>query len=207
VSNLAEPERKLAGWRASGRAAVIFLNAGFCEDQQLLQNLRVHTGARATTMFNLNIENDIVATGYQHESALARSPFVSWIEFPQIRDPRGNLSFIEGLRHLPFPIRRVFYLYDVPAGETREGHAYMNLQQCIIAASGSFTVTVDNGKCREQFFLNRPHCGLYIPRMIWREIENFSSGSICLVLASEEYDEHDYYRDYDSFCSALSKER
>lgn len=137
---------------------------------------------------------------------ITRPAPVSLIEFPKIKDHRGNLSFIEGCRHLPFPIRRVYYLYDVPAGETRGGHAHRNLQQCIIAASGSFTVVVDDGDTRQEFFLNRPHYGLYIPRMIWRELENFSSGSVCLAIVSEEYDESDYYRDYDEFLEALRKE-
>lgn len=151
-------------------------------------------------------QTDIAGNGNK-SSPLMRSGAVSWVEFPKIKDHRGNLSFIEGSRHLPFPIRRVYYLYDVPAGETRGGHAHKNLQQCIIAASGSFTVVVDNGEMREKFFLNRPHYGLYIPRMIWRELENFSSGSMCLAIVSEEYDESDYYRDYSEFLAAFRKER
>ena len=116
------------------------------------------------------------------------------LNLPKITDARGNLTFIEGMRHVPFTIRRVYYLYDVPAGAMRGGHAHKQLEQFVIAASGSFTVVVDDGKKRRKFFLNRPHYGLYIPRMVWRELENFSSGSICVVLASEEYDESDYYR-------------
>ncbi len=124
------------------------------------------------------------------------------IQFPKVRDVRGNLTFVEGLRHIPFPIRRVYYLYDVPSGETRGGHAHKNHRECLIAASGSFTVSLDDGFHREQLLLNRPDVGLYSPVMIWRELANFSSGAICLVLASEEYDESDYYRDYDDFLTA-----
>jgi len=121
------------------------------------------------------------------------------IELPKIADPRGNLTFLEGSRHCPFEIKRVYYLYDVPGGETRAGHAHRRLDQLIIAASGSFDVVVDDGRERKQFFLNRSYYGLYVPRMLWRELEDFSSGSVCLVLASEFYDEGDYYRDYDEF--------
>jgi dTDP-4-dehydrorhamnose 3,5-epimerase-like enzyme len=131
---------------------------------------------------------------------------VSMFEFPRIHDRRGNLTFIEGLTHLPYEIRRVYYLYDVPAGAMRGGHAHKQLQQCLIPISGSFTVIIDNGRSRERFFLNRPYCGLYIPSMIWRELEDFSSGSICLVLASEEYHESDYYRSYGEYLAALRDE-
>lgn len=126
------------------------------------------------------------------------------LNLPKIMDQRGNLTFIEGNRHVPFAVRRVYYLYDVPAGATRGGHAHKQLEQFVIAASGSFTVVVDDGRERRKFFLNRPHYGLYIPRLVWREIEDFSSGSICVVLASEEYDESDYYRDYEDFRAALA---
>jgi dTDP-4-dehydrorhamnose 3,5-epimerase-like enzyme len=127
------------------------------------------------------------------------------IDLPKITDRRGNLTFIEGNRHIPFQVRRVYYLYDVPAGAKRGGHAHKKLEQFVIAASGSFTVVVDDGRTRKDFFLNRPHYGLYIPRMVWRELENFSSGSICVVLASEEYDETDYFRSYKKFKEALRK--
>jgi len=153
------------------------------------------------------VERKLVLNGAGESSVLLRDGSVSWIEFPKIKDHRGNLSFIEGGRHLPYPIRRVYYLYDVPAGETRGGHAHKHLQETIVAASGSFTVVIDNGKCREKFFLNRQHYGLYIPRMVWRELENFSSNSICLVMSSEEYDESDYYRDYNEYLHALEQER
>jgi dTDP-4-dehydrorhamnose 3,5-epimerase-like enzyme len=128
------------------------------------------------------------------------------IDLPKITDRRGNLTFIEANRHVPFPIRRVYYLYDVPAGAMRGGHAHKKLQQFVIAASGSFTVVIDDGRKRKKFFLNRPHYGLYIPQMVWRELENFSSGSICVVLASEEYAASDYYRSYKRFRKALKKQ-
>ena len=124
------------------------------------------------------------------------------IELPRIQDPRGNLTFIEQTRHVPFEIKRVYYLYDVPGGESRAGHAHKALEQFLVAASGSFDVIVDDGTERERFFLNRSYYGLYVPPMVWREIENFSSGSVCLALASEPYDESDYYRDYDTFLEA-----
>jgi dTDP-4-dehydrorhamnose 3,5-epimerase-like enzyme len=125
------------------------------------------------------------------------------IDLPKILDPRGNLSFIEANRHVPFDIKRVYYLYDVPGGETRGGHAHKNLEQFIIAASGSFDVVVRDADDRKEFFLNRSYYGLYVPKMVWREIENFSSGSVCLVLASDYYDESDYYRDFEEFRAAL----
>jgi hypothetical protein len=121
------------------------------------------------------------------------------VELPRIPDPRGNLTFIEGDAHVPFQIRRVFYLYDVPGGEDRGGHAHRQLQQLIIAANGSFDVIVDNGTEHERFSLNRSYYGLYVPRMVWTHLENFSSGSVSLVLASMPYDEADYYRDYDDY--------
>ena len=129
------------------------------------------------------------------------------IDLPKITDVRGNLTVIEGIRQIPYIFKRVYYLYDVPAGATRGGHAHKQLQEFIIAASGSFTVVVDDGRKRKEFFLNRPHYGLYVPHMIWRELENFSSGSICLVLSSEEYEESDYYRDYEEFKAAVRGKR
>lgn len=121
------------------------------------------------------------------------------IELPKILDRRGNLTFIEQHRHVPFDIKRVYYLYDVPGGESRGGHAHRQLQQFIIAASGSFTVITHDGRQEQRFFLNRSYYGLYIPKMIWRELDNFSSGSVCLVLASEFYDKDDYIRDFNAF--------
>ncbi|NLH39954.1 MAG: WxcM-like domain-containing protein [Elusimicrobia bacterium] len=121
------------------------------------------------------------------------------INLPRIQDKRGNLTFIESKNHIPFEIKRVYYLYDVPGGESRGGHAHKQLQQFIIAASGGFDVIVDDGLKKKRFALNRSYYGLYIPSMIWRELDNFSSGSVCLVLASELYDEKDYLRDYKEF--------
>ncbi|HAS88106.1 MAG TPA: hypothetical protein DCS48_02200 [Desulfovibrio sp.] len=127
------------------------------------------------------------------------------IELPKILDNRGNLTFIENSRHIPFDIKRVYYLYDVPGGETRGGHAHKQLRQYIIAASGSFDVVLDDGKTKTKFSLNRSYYGLYIPTMTWRELENFSSGSVCLVLASEYYDPGDYYYSYDEFIKAVNE--
>ncbi len=121
------------------------------------------------------------------------------LEFPKITDSRGNLTFIEGNRHIPFDVKRVYYLYDVPGGSDRGGHSHLELQQLIIAISGSFDVILDDGFARKTVQLNRSYYGLYLPRRIWRELSNFSSGSVCMVLASMVYDEGDYCRDYDEF--------
>lgn len=123
------------------------------------------------------------------------------IELPKISDPRGNLTFVEGTQHIPFGIERVYYLYDVPGGAERGGHAHKALQQLIIAMSGSFDVVLDDGGERKRFHLNRSYFGLYVCPMIWRELDNFSSGSVCMVLASNRYDEADYYRDYSEYLS------
>mgnify|MGYP001054467506 FL=1 len=124
------------------------------------------------------------------------------VTLPRVEDRRGNLTFIEGGRHVGFDIRRVYYLYDVPGGAERGGHAHRKLQQLFIAMSGSFDVVLDDGNIRQRFHLNRSYVGLYVPEMVWREIDNFSSGSVCMVLASEPYDEADYIRDYDEFKAA-----
>lgn len=129
------------------------------------------------------------------------------IDLPKIADPRGNLTFIEGGQHVPFAIERVYYLYDVPGGAERGGHAHRELQQLIIAMSGSFDVKVDDGLKRARFHLNRSYYGLYVPRLVWRELDNFSSGSVCLVLASNRYDEADYFRDYRQYQSAVAVAR
>jgi hypothetical protein len=121
------------------------------------------------------------------------------VELPKITDPRGNLTFIEGGDHIPFDIQRVYYLYDVPGGAERGGHAHKGLHQLIIAMSGSFDVVLDDGKNKKRVHLARSYYGLYVCPMIWRELDNFSSGSVCMVLASNKYDESDYYRDYGQF--------
>jgi hypothetical protein len=121
------------------------------------------------------------------------------IDLPKIPDARGNLTFIEADKHIPFEFKRIFYLYDVPGGESRAGHALKTCQQFLVAISGSFDVVVDNGVEKNRYHLDRSYYGLYVPSLIWREIDNFSSGSVCLVLASEFYNESDYYRDYAEF--------
>jgi dTDP-4-dehydrorhamnose 3,5-epimerase-like enzyme len=127
------------------------------------------------------------------------------MEFPIIHDPRGNLTFIEGQKHIPFDIKRAYYLYDVPGGAHRGGHAHRNLQQIIIAMSGSFDVVLDDGTHNQRFHLNRSYYGLYVAPMMWREIDNFSSGSVCMVLASDYYDEADYFRNYTDFTAAIAR--
>ncbi len=128
---------------------------------------------------------------------------VKIIELPKIADPRGNLTFIEAGSHIPFDIQRVYYLYDVPGGAERGGHAHKNLQQLIIAMSGSFDVVLTDGGEKKRYHLNRSYFGLYVPTMLWRELDNFSSGAVCMVLASNRYDEEDYYRDYKEYLTAL----
>ncbi|MEK6372951.1 MAG: FdtA/QdtA family cupin domain-containing protein [Acidobacteriota bacterium] len=121
------------------------------------------------------------------------------VDLPRILDPRGNLTFIEGERHVPFRIRRAYWIYDVPGGEVRGGHAYRTLDELLVSLSGSFDVVLDDGRERRVVPLNRSYCGLLVPRMIWRHVENFSTNSVCLILASAPYDEDDYIRDYDLF--------
>lgn len=111
----------------------------------------------------------------------------------------GNISVVENSKDVPFDVRRAYYLYDVPGGESRGGHAHKELSQLIIAASGSFTVTLDDGKVKRTFTLNRPYQGLYVTPGIWRTLDDFSSGAVCLVLASDKYNESDYIRDYNEF--------
>ena len=123
---------------------------------------------------------------------------VSLIEIPKVHDERGFLAVVEK-DAIPFAIKRVYYLYDVPTESSRGGHAHKEQQSVIIALSGSFEVIVDDGNNKKRIMLNKPNQGLYIPTHIWREIDNFSSGSVCLVLASTDYDEVEYIRDYDQF--------
>jgi len=125
------------------------------------------------------------------------------IDLPKIAEARGNLTFVEGGHHIPFDIRRVYYLYDVPGGSERGGHAHKGLTQLIIAMSGSFDVVLDDGAGKKRFHLNRSYHGLFVCPMIWRELDNFSSGSVCMVLASNLYDEEDYFRDYGDYQRAL----
>lgn len=121
------------------------------------------------------------------------------IDLPKISDARGNLSFIEGERHIPFEIKRLYYLYDVPGGAERGSHAHLGLHQIILAVSGSFDVELDDGEEKKTFNLNRAHYGLYVCPLIWRSLGNFSSGAVCMVAASEIYDENDYIRNYIDF--------
>ncbi len=126
------------------------------------------------------------------------------LAMPRINDPRGNLTFIEANRHIPFKIQRIYYLYDVPGGAERGGHAHKNLHQLIIAMSGSFDIHLDDGVKKKSIHLNRSYNALYVCPMIWRTIDNFSSGAICMVLASNYYEESDYFRDYQNFLLAIN---
>lgn len=121
------------------------------------------------------------------------------IELPKFLDVRGNLSFIEELKHIPFKIERTYWIYDVPGGEHRGGHAYKENEEFIVALSGSFDVILDDGNQKQTFSLNRSYYGLYVPKGLWREMNNFSTNSLALVLASTKYNEDDYIRDYDEF--------
>jgi oxalate decarboxylase/phosphoglucose isomerase-like protein (cupin superfamily) len=123
------------------------------------------------------------------------------IEIDQIGDRRGHISVVENNKEVPFEVKRIYYLYDVPSGEERGGHAHKDLEQLIIAVSGSFDVIVGDGETEKTFSLSRPNKGLYFTSGLWRKINNFSSGAICLVLASHEYDEKDYIRNYNEFLS------
>ena len=127
------------------------------------------------------------------------------LSLPKISDPRGNLTFVESGKQIPFDIERVYYTYDVPGGSERGGHAHKALHQLIIAMSGSFDVVLDDGQNKKRVHLNRSYKGLYVCPMIWRELDNFSSGSVCMVLASNKYNEEDYFRDYAEFVRARSQ--
>ena len=121
------------------------------------------------------------------------------VNLPKFLDARGNLSFVEQENHIPFAIKRTYWLYDVPGGECRGGHAYRENQEFIVALSGSFDVILDDGKEKKTFTLNRSYYGLYVPKGLWREMENFSTNSLAMILSSTNYDANDYVRDYDEF--------
>ena len=129
------------------------------------------------------------------------------IDLPKIDDARGALTFIEGERHVPFKINRVYYLYDVSGGATRAGHAHKELQQVLIAVSGSFDVWLDDGREKKRYHMNRSFTGLYIFPVTWRLIDNFSSGAVCLSIVSDFFKESEYYRDYDEFLRAVGETR
>lgn len=131
-----------------------------------------------------------------------RTPTI--IHLPKILDKRGNLSFIEGLNHIPFDIYRTYWIYDVPGGETRGGHAYRTNEELIVALSGSFDVILHDGRQEHRFSLNRSYYGLYVPKMTWRLLENFSTNALALVLSSSVYDGNDYIRDFDKFLQESS---
>lgn len=130
---------------------------------------------------------------------------VKLIELPKILDERGNLSFLEETSHIPFTINRTYWIYDVPGGEVRGGHSYFKNEEIVIALSGSFDIIVDDGNEQHKYSLNRSYYGLYIPKGIWRHMENFSTNCLAFVVASTAYEEDDYERDYTKFLSKLSK--
>jgi hypothetical protein len=132
-----------------------------------------------------------------------KTPPWEYVKLPKIVDARGNLSFIESCRHVPFAVRRVYFLYDVPEGASRAAHAHYKLNQLFIAISGSFDLLLDDGFSKSSITLNRASTGLLVRRLVWRDIINFSSNAVCLVLASEYYDEADYIRSYEDFQSAI----
>lgn len=127
------------------------------------------------------------------------------INLPKFLDARGNLSFVEQFKHIPFEIKRTYWIYDVPGGEARGGHAYKENQEFVIALSGSFDVILDDGKVKKTFSLNRSYYGLYVPKGIWREIDNFSTNSLALVLSSTQYNAEDYIYDYEQFVSLIDR--
>jgi len=129
------------------------------------------------------------------------------IDLPKIEDPRGNLSFIEGESHIPFKIERTYLIYDVPGGQARGGHAYKELEEFIVALSGSFDVLLDDGIEKKTYSLNRSYYGLYVPKMVWRSMENFSTNALCLTLASTPYDKDDYLRDHNNFLKYINEKK
>jgi hypothetical protein len=153
------------------------------------------------------VADSVPGTQHTPQQKFVEDGYCRLTELPKIADPRGNLTFIESNRHVPFTIQRVFYLYDVPGGADRAGHALRTCHQFLIAMSGSFDIILYNGKEKERIHLNRSYYGLHIPPMVWREIDNFSSGSVCLALASELYDPCDYIREYSDFLRAVADTR
>lgn len=145
---------------------------------------------------------NIIKNGWSETAPSKAKGSVRLIDLPQIHDPRGDLTFVEGGNHLPFDIARVYYLYNVPVDAERGGHAHKELQQVVFALSGSFRMKIDDGTTKSEFWLRDPRKGLYINNLIWREMDSFSQGAVCMVLASHRYDEADYYRDYDAFLAA-----
>jgi hypothetical protein len=131
--------------------------------------------------------------------------FIHIINFPKIEDYRGNLSFIEEGNHIPFEIRRVYWIYDVPGGEFRGSHAFRETEEMIVALSGSFDIVLTDGIYEHRYSLNRSYYGIYLPKMIWRKLENFSTNSLALIVASTDYSEADYIRDYDEFLKLVKK--
>ena len=129
------------------------------------------------------------------------------IQLPKFLDARGNLSFVQQMDHIPFEIRRTYWLYDVPGGECRGGHAYKENQEFIVAMSGSFDVVLDDGTEKKTFTLNRSYYGLYVPKGLWREMENFSTNSLAMILSSTDYDANDYVRDYDEFLTLKREDK
>jgi dTDP-4-dehydrorhamnose 3,5-epimerase-like enzyme len=127
------------------------------------------------------------------------------IEFPKIPDRRGNLTFLEGDNHVPFSIKRAYWIHEVPGGVRRGGHAYRRLEEMFIALSGSFDVAVDDGRCSEVHQLNRSYLGLYVPPLVWRHLENFSTNAVCLILASRPYEPDDYLYDRAEFLAAATR--
>tara|TARA_B110000238_G_C15960402_1_gene367156 strand:+ start:167 stop:550 length:384 start_codon:yes stop_codon:yes gene_type:complete len=124
---------------------------------------------------------------------------------PAITDPRGDLTFIEGGNHVPFEIKRIYYVYNVPVDSLRGGHAHRDLEQVVFALSGSFRMTVDDGRKQQEYYLRNPRKGIYMSRLVWREMDQFSQGAVCMVLASHAFDETDYLRDYDEFLAVVRK--
>lgn len=150
-------------------------------------------------MNNSSLQNETI----QKHTPLIGSPRTVYdaaiIQFPKIPDDRGNLTFVEENRHIPFNIARVYWIYDVPGGESRGSHAYRELQEVIIALSGSFDIFLDDGMAQKTITLNRAYFGLYVPNMVWRRMQNFSTNAVALVLASLPYSDEDYIRDYSEF--------